>query len=194
MSEGDVQELGHPIQRKSFDLSQDPIELRRDGKKAPDLVHGVNSDRRDPEDLMRQMGFDPSKNMNPLQFLIAVFNDDVDLIFKNETRRKRIESKGGITLSHRIECAKTAAKFMHMELPKVSVQKEEGGGFGESLSSAIAQGNERVRTRRVILEEIERISPQIPLAPASYPPDFQDAIDETDLDAEGDMDYDPDAE
>ncbi len=195
MTDGDVQKLGHPVQRKSFDLSQDPIELRRDGKKAPDLSHGINSDFRDPADLMRQMGFDPSKNMTPLQFLIAVFNDDTDLIFKNEKRRNRIEARGGITLSHRLEAAKTAAKFLHMEQPKVSVQNNESGGFGDSLSNAIAQGNERVRTRRVILEEIERISPQIPLAPASYPPDFQEAIEQNEvLDAEGDTDYDPDAE
>lgn len=194
MSDGDVQDLGHPRQRKSFDLSQEPRELRRDDKQSPDLVHGVNSDRRDPADMMRQMGFDPTKNMNPLQFLIAVMNDDIDKLFKNEKRRKRIEGRGGIAINYRIEAAKTAAKFIHMELPKVSIQKDEGDGFGDSLSNAIAQGNERVRTRRVILEEIERISPQIPLAPASYPPDFQEAIEETDMDAEGDMDYDPDAE
>ena len=194
MTDGDGQKLGHPIQRVDHDLSQNPKNLRQKGFKAPDLVHGDRSDRRDPSDLMRQMGFDPSKHMNPLQFLLAVMNDDLDAIFKNEARKKRMEAKGGIAVNYRIECAKTAARYLHMELPKVTVQKDEDGGFGDSLSNAIAQGNERVRTRRVILEEIERISPQIPLAPASYPPDFQEVIEETDIDAEGDMDYDPDAE
>lgn len=192
MKQGDGQEVGHPIQRKSFDLTQDPRELRRDGKKAPDLMHGDRSDRRDPEDIMRQMGFDPSKNMTPLQFLIAVMNDDIDAIFKNEKRKTRIEGKGGIAMSYRIEAAKTAAKFMHMELPKVTYQKEEGGSFGEGLAQAIAQGNERIRTRRVIMEEIERISPDVPLAQASYPPDFVPAIESDIIDQE--EDYEPDAE
>lgn len=197
MSDGDDHlTVGHPKQRKSHDLSKNPKVLRQKGYKAPDLVHGDRSDSRSPDDMMRQMGFDPTKNMNPLQFLIAVMNDDLDLIFKNEKRRLRMEGKGGLAVNYRIEAAKTAAKYIHMELPKVTMTQDDKNGFGESLTNAITQGNERIRTRRMIIEEVERISPNIPLAPASYPPAFQDDVIEADDDilAEGDTDYDPDAE
>lgn len=194
MTKRDAQKSGHPIMRKAYDLSQDTAELRRDGKEAPNLILGNRADRRSPDEMMRQMGFDPTKHMNPLQFLIAVFNDDLDKVFENEARRYRMKSKGGIALSYRIEAAKTAAKFIHTELPKLTVTKEESVNFGASLSDAIEQGNERVRTRRVILEEIERTSPQIPLSQASYPPDFQGVADDDLARAEGDTDYDPDAE
>lgn len=189
--------IGHPIQRKSHDLSQEPRRLKEKGRSIKIAPDPTKAEARSPDDLMRQMGFDPSKYMNPLQFLIAVQNDDLDLIFKNEKRRARMEGKGGIAMSYRTECAKTAAKYLHQQLPAINITKSDDGGFGDGLSQAISQGHERVRTRRVIIEEVERISPDIPLAPASYPPALAEVIDQEqdDIDmAEGDTDYDPDAE
>ena len=197
IDEDGLGKVGHPIQRKSHDLSQEARRLRESGKSTITLEHGSNAETRSPEDMMRQMGFDPSKYMNPLQFLIAVQNDDLELIFKNEKRRARMEGKGGIAMSYRLEAAKTASKYLHQQLPSITVSKNEGGGFGESLSKAITQGHERVRTRRMIIEEVERISPDIPLAPASYPPALEQVIDQVQDDddmAEGDTDYDPDNE
>jgi len=186
-----------PHQRTSYDLSKDSYLVRRHGGKKDAPIDNTPSDKRTPDDLMRQMGFEPSKSMNPLQFLLAVMNDDLDAIFKNEARRKRMEQKGGMALSYRLEAAKTASKYMHMELPKVSIQKDETNGFGEALSNAIEKGNERSITRRMILEEVQNISPDLPLAPASYPPEFEAHIDhivDADKMVEGDTNYDPDAE
>ena len=166
------------------------------GKKAAPLVRGTNADRRSPDEIMRSMGFEPSKYMNPLQFLIAVMNDDLDALFKNEKRKTRIAGKGGVAVNYRLAAAQTAARYLHMELPKITVQKDDVGGFGDGLSEAIEMGNDRLRTRRVILEEIERISPDAPLTPANYPAEFEEAVRqiENEIDAEGDTDYDPDAE
>jgi len=196
MDGDDLGKLGHPIQRVSHDLSREPRRIREQGQTVSIQPNASKADTRSPDDMMRQMGFDPTKKMNPLQFLLAVMNDDLEVIFKNEKRRNRMEGKGGIAMSYRIEAAKTASRYLHMELPKITVSKDDKGGFGDSLSQAINQGNERVRTRRVIIEEVERISPDIPLAPASYPPALEGVIECQDDDdmAEGDMDYDPDAE
>ena len=189
---GDDLKLGHPKQRKNFDLSKEPRELRRDGEPSP-RFETINSDRKDPETLMRQMGFEPTKNMNPLQFLLAVMNDDLAVLFKSEKRRECMEAKGGLSMQYRLEAAKTAAKFIHMEMPKLQITSQQEKGFGEELSNAIAAGSSRVIHRETIIREIERTSPDIPLAPASYPPDFidTDIIEPGDV-TEGDLDYDPD--
>ncbi len=171
------QEIGHPIAREKYDLSQDPCEIRRDGGKAPNMLHGQQAEARSPYDMMRSMGFDVTYKITPLQFLIAVMNDDLDIIFRNETRRKKMEAKGGIGLSYRLEAAKTAAKYLHQELPKVLLTDDKNNGkFGDGLTKALAEGNERIRTRRVIMEQIEHISPDVALEPASYPPALQEAI------------------
>jgi hypothetical protein len=189
MSKGDGQ-IGFPVEKKQYDLSAEP----RDSKYAPTLSHD-ESKHRSPAALMRQMGFDPNKHMTPLQFLVAVMNDETGLIFKRDNRRKRIEDKGGIALSYRVEAAKTAAKYMHMEMPKITYEDKGVEKFGEDLARNIAAGNERVITKRMILETVERISPDIPLPPASYPPSFQNDIEVTELrDLEGDTDYDPDTQ
>jgi len=182
-------QLGHPIQRKDYDLSKNA----RDNDNPPTLTNEPN-EYRSPAVMMRQMGFDPSKNMTPLQFLVAVMNDDLDAIFKNEKRRARYESKGGLAMNYRIEAAKTAAKYMHMQMPTVTISEGNEGKFGEGLARGIAAGNERVTTKRIILETVERISPNVPLAPASYPPAFQEAVESEyeEIGAEGDTDYDPD--
>lgn len=185
---GDDLKVGHPKQRKSFDLSKAPKAMRRLNKSTPTLEHTRSADR-DPEDLMRQMGFEPTKKMTPLQFLLAVMNDDLELLFKNPERRNRINGKGGLAMSYRLEAAKTAAKYIHMQLPTTQITSQSEKGFGEELSNAIAAGTHRVVHRETIIREIEEISPDIPLAPASYPPDFLDAEYTT---GEGDMDYDPD--
>ncbi len=189
----DDPKLGHPKQSVNYDLSQDPKEARRDGIAAPSL-QTINSDRKNPEDLMRQLGFEPTKHMTPLQFLLAVMNDDLNAVFKNETRRKRMEGKGGISMQYRLDAAKTASKYIHMEQPKMQVASATETGFGQELQKQISSGVSRVIQRETIIREIERISPDIPLAPASYPPEFLASIveqDDQDL-MEGDMDYDPD--
>lgn len=185
---GDGLKPGHPTQRKDLELSVDGQHARNSGLPTPKL-DSVRSDNRIAVDLMRQMGFEPNEYMTPLQFLLAVMNDDVDLIYKDETKRARAKGKGGMALSYRIEAAKTAAKYMHMQLPSVQITNQAEKGFGEELSNAIAAGTHRVVHRETIIREIEQISPDIPLAPASYPPDFLDAEYTT---GEGDMDYDPD--
>jgi hypothetical protein len=145
---------------------------------------------------MRQLGFDPTENMSPLQFLMAVYNDRLDLIFKNVKRRARAESKGGISIAYRLEAAKTVAKYIHMEMPKMQINESEKDTFGKDLAEAAARGNDRIRTKRIILEAVERISPDIPLPPASYPPDFEEMIQGSVVrevqEEEGDTSYNPD--
>lgn len=149
---------------------------------------------------MRAMGFCPTKYMTPMQFLIAVYNDDLDLIYKNERRKKTIADRGGIGMAYRLEAAKTASKYVHMELPKTQIV--EDGDYGASLHKAALAGNDRIRKMTVIMETIENISPDIPLAEASYPAMYQRqtpvTLDEQgvplgeDLDPEGDREYNPD--
>lgn len=181
MSEGDeLGPIGHPIERKAYDHASEQ-NWTKPGAYAPrpDPMR-TPSDDRTPAQMMRAMGFDPTKNMTPLQFLVAVYNNELGLIFKNEKRRILTETRGGIALSSRIEAAKVAAKYMHQQLPNVTILDETKGGYGEGLSSKVAKADERVRTRRVIIEEVDRISPQVPLPAASYPPDF-----EPDIEAQG---------
>jgi hypothetical protein len=176
------------------------------GKDAPEYAPRLNnatSDNRSPAMMMRSLGFCPTKHMTPLQFLIAVMNDELDMVFKNEKKKEQTRSKGGIAMSYRVECAKTAAKYMHMEMPKVEV-REEGTGFGEALMRAASAGDERVRKRTMIIEQIERISPDVPLPDANYPPmygqnnsvvlDEDGMIEGEVLNPDGDKDYNPDAE
>lgn len=157
---------------------------------------------RDPRAMMRQMGFEPDKYMTPVQFLLAVANDDLDLVFKRETKRKMTEARGGISLAYRIECAKTAARYIHMEMPKVSIT-DETGNFGDALQRASSAGVDRVHRRTMIIEEIERISPDMPLAEANYPPhlgignrpvvmDNDGVIEGETLNPDGDTGYNPD--
>lgn len=185
-----VKPPGHPIQRQDLDLSQDPRKSENAARLGDDP-----STFRSPAAMMRSMGFDPTKTMTPLQFLTAVYNDDLDLLFKDEKKRTRYKNKGGLAMSYRIEAAKTASKFIHMQMPQVQIQKGSSG-FGDELAAAAAKGGERIRTKRVILETIERISPDVPLPPASYPPVFADiqgeVIDMPEGSADGDMDYNPD--
>jgi hypothetical protein len=192
--------LEPPVQKRDVDISGH--EYQESGKRSP-IGHGTISDHRSPAMLMRQMGFEPNDTMTPLQFLVAVMNDDLEKIFKNPTRRKRYEDKGGIGLTYRVECAKTAAKYLHMQMPSVQISEEGSGSFGNQLAKAVTEGNERVRTKRIILETIERISPDMPLPEASYPPAFGKHVTRTEMNyidateqelsnAEGDTDYDPD--
>lgn len=199
MKKRDDPKVGHPIQRYDLDISKTAHYINNygDGKSKPvKMDNKSNSVGRSPDDIMRSMGFEPSRYMNPLQFLLAVINDDLDALFKNEKRKARIAGKGGVSVNHRLAAAQTASRYFHMELPKIAITKDETDRFGESLAEAIESGNDRVRTRRIIMEEVERISPDIPLAPASYPPELEQHINgtdvEDDIEPEGDMDYDPD--
>ena len=187
-----------PIQHKFYDLASSQNRGMPKGKNEPSLGD-ARSDRRSPAQMMRAMGFTQTKHMTPLQFLCAVFNNELEMIYRCEKRRKKTEEQGGIGLSYRLEAAKTAAKYLHMEMPKVTVE-DEGGNYGTSLMKAAASGNERLRTRTMIIETVERISPDVPLPDASYPPmyqkDGQTVIDEQGnvegeaLNPEGDTNYD----
>lgn len=182
-----------PVQREDLDLSQRP-----NGNphiENPARLPHWGTDYRSPADMMRSMGFDPNSTMTPLQFLVAVYNDDLDKVFRNEKRRDRMKAKGGIAMSYRTEAAKTAAKYMHMQMPQVAVTKDERSTFGAELAAGIAKGGDRIRTKRVILETVERISPELPLPPAQYPPGYEGVIDAQIVEmAEGDTNYDPDNE
>lgn len=192
----DGQKIGYPHQRKDLDLSKDPRDVRDAGGKAPSLG-ATRADDRCAQEMMRQLGFEPSKYMTPLQFMLAVMNDDLDKIYKNEIRRKRMEQRGGISMQYRSEAAKTAARYLHMQMPTITVSKDEGGSFGDELSNAINSGNQRVERKTIIMETIERISPNVPLPTASYPPVFS-SLGEGELIEqempEGDTEYDPDNE
>jgi len=175
----DPQKPGHPDEIKAYDLTKRPQDVRRGGGIAPPMTAAISKDRT-PEELMVSLGFEPNRYITPLQFLIAVFNDDLDIVYRNPTRRRQIESKGGIGIGFRLEAAKTAARYMHMEMPRIAAlvdKTKDRGKFGDGLSGAIADGNRRVRTRRTIIEEVERESPDTPLPPAQYPPNFQAAIE-----------------
>lgn len=175
-----------------YDLASAPHSNRH-----PPVKCDTPNDYKSPAVMMRELGFAPDKYMTPMQFLVALMNDDLALIFKNEKRRKNMENKGGIGLSHRLEAAKTAAKYMHMQMPSVQIQKGEDNSFGNKLAEAVASGNERVRTKRIILETIERISPDVPLPPANYPAAFGGTEIEgrvVEGNPEGDTEYDPDNE
>jgi hypothetical protein len=176
------------------------------GKARPEnapMLTPVNGGYKSPATLMHELGFTPTKHMTPLQFLVAVYNDDLDLVFKNQKKKDAAEAKGGISLSYRVECAKSAGRYMHMEMPKVSVT-DEGGNFGAALADAARAGDKRVERRTTIIETVENISPDMPLASANYPPMFaskgrvidQDGIIEGDpaLNPEGEKGYNPDVD
>ncbi len=174
---------------KNFDLASNPSM-----NKNPPVKSDTNTGYKSPAVMMAELGFDPTKYMTPLQFLVALMNDDLALLFRNPKRLKNIENKGGIGLNHRIEAAKAAAKYMHMAMPTINIQQGDAAGFGGKLAEAVASGNERVRTKRIILETVERISPDIPLTPANYPEAFTNQIEGRIIEGnpEGDTDYDPD--
>lgn len=180
-----------PVQREEFDLAQHPKHTDN-----PANIGQTNADYRNPATLMRSLGFDPNQYMTPLQFLTAVMNDDVDLIYgRNEKRKNRIKDRGGIALNYRIACAQTAVRYFHMEMPKVEIHKGSDDKFGDELARKVASGERRVQTKRIILETVEEISPDMPLPEASYPPAFDDIqgqVIDAAAPAEGLTDYDPD--
>lgn len=185
----------YPVQRKNLDLSQ------ADREKSDISFGDTPAEYRSPAKMMQDMGFDPKSNMTPLQFLTAVINDDLEAIFENQKRRDNYRKKGGIGLQHRIECAKTAAKYYHSQMPSYSITKGDDDKFGDELAKAVSKGEQRVRTRRVTMEVIENISPDVPLQPASYPDAFDtekndivyDMTETGDFNV-GDTDYNPDDE
>jgi hypothetical protein len=180
MADDDLGKIGHPIHRENIDLTQQQKDL------GIRTIDASRSDNRSPSDMMRQMGFDPNKNMNPLQFLIAVMNDDLELLFKNPKRRARYEGKGGLALNYRIEAAKTAAKYLHMQMPALIIAKNDEGSFRDALTQNLLDAEDRVSNKEYILSKVESISPDIPLEPASYPPDF---IDHDPVNEDMDNDY-----
>ena len=91
--------IGLPIQRKDYDLTKDTDKTDN----PPEALSHDDSRFRSPAALMRQMGFDPTSSMTPLQFMTAVYNDDLEKIFKPGKRLETYKSKGGIALSYRLE-------------------------------------------------------------------------------------------
>ena len=156
-----------PIQRHTeIDITTDAK-----GGSHSELSHGVNAEYRSPADMMRQMGFDPVKYMTPLQFLVAVLNDDADMVFGRSPDAKKERYKArGIGMSYRVQAAKTAAKYLHMEMPKVEYHSSADQEFGQGLQQAIRKGEHRVRTKRVILETVEEMAPDMPPAPGFISP------------------------
>jgi ribosomal protein L20A (L18A) len=163
----------------------------------------MKADYNTPASIMRTLGFDPLSHMDPMQFCVAMFNDRTDLIIKNERKRKIVDGNGGIAMGLRAKCAIAALKHFYKELG-ANEEKTELESFGQQL----VQATERVRHRRIIIEEIERISPKEPLPPASYPAAFSPEKNSPsnqhnsarygpelpikELNPEGDTDYDPD--
>lgn len=179
-----------PRQHTDFDLSV----ASRNSENPAIVRRGRPGGLRSPAELMRDLGFCPDENMNPMQFLIAVMNDDVDKIYKQKNKREMMRKKG-IGMNYRITCAQTAAKFMHMAMPQVQIQAQGEGKFADELAKAISAGEMRIDRKTVIMETVERISPDMPLPDASYPPAFAElepAVEEATILAEGDTDYDPD--
>jgi hypothetical protein len=187
--EDGIQPPGFPHVNKDTDLSVSPRHLQEAGRKLERSTNArINAEYRSPAEMMRELGFSPSRYMNPLQFLVAMLNDDVELIYKNKKKREMTLAKGGLSIQHRLEAAKTAAKYMHMAMPTVNVNKNEGASFGAELAAAVSAGDQRVRTRRMIIETVEKISPNEPIAQASYPPVFSAIVDARAVDYE-DADY-----
>lgn len=167
-------------------------------------ISAENTAHRSPAAIMRSMGFEPSKHMTPLQFMIALYNDDVEAIYKNPIRLAKTQRLGGIAIGYRLEAAKVAARYMHMEMPKVTFN-EETSVFGDKLAEAQASGDDRLRKKTMIIETIERISPDVPLDSANYPEMYgfnpptrvaneEGIIEGEILNPEGNKDYNPDAE
>lgn len=190
-----------PVQLVNYDLTKERPNGRQPN--SPPMTN-ERSDYRNPAAMMRDMGFDPNTTMTPLQFLVAVYNDDLEKVYRSEKKRKEVEDKGGIGMSYRLEAAKTATKFVHMEMPKIQINEGETSTYGDKLVQAGLAGNERLRTRQMIIETVERISPDAPLSEAIYPPIYNQKPEHDDagrilLDGEyvkpeGDKDYNPDAE
>ncbi len=187
-----------PRQIENYDLSG------KDARARPP-ISSTNTAYRTPAELMREMGFDPASTMTPMQFLLAVLNNHLDRVYTNVKKKEKTEAAGGIGMGYRLEAAKTAAKYMHMEMPKVTIDDGREIGFGERLSERVHNGNERVRRRTTIIETVERESPDVPLPPANYPPvynaklveDVRDAktfAEDEGINPEGDKEYNPDNE
>jgi hypothetical protein len=180
-------EVGKPKQRTEKDLHRKPSTLkRRLDDKQVHLQKGPATGR-SPDDIMRSMGFAPTATMNPLQFLIAVMNNDLEKIYNMEIALVKARSKGGIALNYRVDAAKTAARYIHMEMPKTTIDKsDEAGGLGMGLLQAMAEGNARLNQKALILETIQQMSPDMPLPAASYPPTFGQIIEHEPATDEGD--------
>ena len=198
--------------RQDYDLTQPARHAPPDANTPP--TNNKASVWKSPSEMMHDLGFDPNTgDLTPLQFLVAVMNDDVDKLYRQEKKREMMRKKG-IGMNYRVECAKTASRFMHMAQPQVTVQTAEEDDFHRKLEDNIRQGNDRFIRKKMIIETVERVSPDMPLPAASYPPVFSDeptpqsdghdpqpipqpqdleaVVVAEGLDPEGNMDYNPD--
>lgn len=139
---------------------------------AADKKRGVAVENRSPAEIMRENGLDPHKHMTPLQFLMAVVNNDVESVYKSEKKRAEIDAKGGFGIGSRIECARTAVRYFHQERAPEKVADQADSGFAQQMADALAGGNHRISMREVIVENAYKTSPDMPLPDASYPPAF----------------------
>ena len=170
---------GFPVQKKDLKLSISAVDAKVRGQEAPQLTHH-SADNRTPEQMMDAMGFAPSKNMTPLQFLLAIVNDRTDLIYKSDSKRKRVDANGGISIQYRIEAAKTAARYIHQMMPQIQITKDAGSEFSKELAQALSAGQMRVRSRSVILETVSKSGQELLPDPASYPPVFAEIAKDDD--------------
>ncbi len=156
-----------PVMRVDVDLAT---------SRGPDgsaIAPHVSAFDKSPAELMREMGFDPcTGDMTPLEFLVAVMNDRADKVYRNERKRKLYQERG-IALTYRVSAAKAAARYMHMEMPKLTYVEAEQAGYSGTLAEKVSQGQARVTRKTVILEQVEMMAPDHPVSPAQYPESIQ---------------------
>lgn len=137
---------------------------------------GASPENQSPAAMMREHGLNPHEYMTPVQFLIAVFNNDIAKVYpgqSGEKKRAELEKKGGIGIGYRIECARAAAKFIHRELQADKGDDGAQSTFAIEMQHAMSKGNNRIRMREVIIEQAHATGPQEELPPASYPDAFR---------------------
>lgn len=202
-----------PKMRQDLDLTQPPKQIPHANTPQRDKTNVLF---KSPEDMMVEMGFDPETgNLTPLQFMLAVMNDDVDKIYRQKKKREMMRTKG-IGMNYRLDAAKTSSRYMHMAQPQLTVGSRDEDDFHRKLEDNIREGNDRYIRKQMIIETVERVSPDMPLQDASYPPVFSEggtqengstqAFDASQVmkgdtliieqeplpPAEGNMDYNPD--
>ena len=179
--------LTHPKQLPGFEdvdlsVTRDPVTNCKTG-----VLSNGHAAR--PAQLMRDMGFDPDANITPLQFLTAVVNDDIDLLFKHGVKGNRLKAKGGLGISYRLKAAEVAAKYFHEAVPSLKVTANADAEYSKALVDALMRGNARVEMRPVLLQQINNISADVPLARASYPPALQEVIEAQIQEEDGDYEH-----
>lgn len=163
---------GFPKMVKDYDLTKE----RNGMAKTHDMpqLSNSSSQAQSPDEMMRILGFEPTQYMNPLQFLLAVMNNDTHAVYSDPTKLRNANCKGGFSIKYRIECAKIAARFMHMAMPKLNINSNADSKFSHDLQRAIADSNHRLLNREKIIEHVHATKPKgSELEPAAYPDVFK---------------------